>query len=172
VLLRALPAIAAEVPSVELDVVGAGPADHSLERLAATLGVQERVTFHGGLKGSILPFLHGAHVLVVPSRVMPDGMAEGSPVVTKEGQAAGVAVVATRSGGMMETLPPEHRADIVPSDDPEALARRVVALAGDPEGRRVRVREARAWVEREFDAAELGRRTLGLYERLIAAGTR
>jgi glycosyltransferase involved in cell wall biosynthesis len=39
---------------------------------------------------------------------MPDGEAEGSPVVTKEGLAVGVPIVATSSGGLPETIPPAY----------------------------------------------------------------
>jgi glycosyltransferase involved in cell wall biosynthesis len=107
-----------------------------------------------------------AHVLVMPSRAMPDGQAEGSPVVTKEAQAIGVALVATATGGIAETVPPEHRGDLVPGDDPPALAAAVARLLADPAGRRERARRAREWVEAEFGAAHLAGRTAALYRRL------
>jgi phosphatidyl-myo-inositol dimannoside synthase len=102
---------------------------------------------------------------------MPDGAAEGSPVVTKEAQAVGVPLVATDTGGIAETVPPEHRPDLVPGDDPPALADAVTRLLLDPEARVERARRAREWVEREFDATELARRTVRLYERLATASS-
>jgi glycosyltransferase involved in cell wall biosynthesis len=167
-LLTALPRIAREVPAVHLDVVGQGPSRADFERLAARLGVADRVTFHGPVL-SVIPYLERGHVLVAPSREMPSGAAEGSPVVTKEAQAVGISVVATDTGGMAETFPPEHRADLVPGDDPDALAERVIRLASDRDARRVRTEVARAWIEREFDAGVLARRTLALYEDLTAS---
>jgi glycosyltransferase involved in cell wall biosynthesis len=166
VLLTALPAVVREVPNVHLDVVGQGPSREDFERLTAKLGLADRVTFHGPVP-SVLPYLRAAHVLVAPSRAMPSGAAEGSPVVTKEAQAIGIPVVATDTGGMAETFPPEHRADLVPGDDPDALAAQIIALARDGPARRARARVARAWVEREFDAEVLAGRTLALYERLV-----
>ncbi len=97
---------------------------------------------------------------------MPDGQAEGSPVVTKEAQAVGVPVVATDTGGIAETVPPEHRDDLVPSDDPPALADAVSRLLAHADARRDRAQRARAWVEEQFDATALARRTVALYHRL------
>jgi glycosyltransferase involved in cell wall biosynthesis len=108
--------------------------------------------------------------VVVPSRETPDGRAEGSPVVTKEAQAVGVPVVATDTGGMAETIPPRYRAELVPGDDPDALASRIVALARDPDGRRERAQAGRAWVEQKFDARSLTRRMLEVYARLAGDG--
>jgi glycosyltransferase involved in cell wall biosynthesis len=165
VLLEALPAIPAR-----LDVIGGGPRRADLEALAKRLGVADRTTFHGPLprREDVLEGLRRATVLVMPSRAMPDGAAEGSPVVTKEAQAVGVPLVATDTGGIAETVPPEHRGDLVPGDDPAALARAVTRLLDDPAARDDRARRAREWVEAEFDSAALARRTVALYERLIA----
>lgn len=61
--------------------------------------------------------LREASVLVVPSRVLPNGRGEGTPVVAIEALAAGVPVVASAVGGLRE-LPVMH----VPPEDPRALA--------------------------------------------------
>ena len=167
-LLRALPAVLERHPGAMLEVLGGGPSAPELERLAGELGVAERVEFLGPLPGRepVVAALARAHVLVMPSRAMPDGQAEGSPVVSKEAQAAGVAVVATDTGGIAETIPPAHRADLSAGDDPAALAARVCALLDDPAARRRRAEEARRWVEEQFDQRRLAERTVAMYERL------
>ena len=105
-LLDALPAIDAE-----LDVIGGGPGRGELEARAQRLGVAERVRFHGPLprREDVLEAMQRASVQVMPSRALPDGQAEGSPVVTKEAQAVGIPLVATDTGGIAETVPPAHR---------------------------------------------------------------
>ena len=65
--------------------------------------------------------LRRASVVVVPSRVLANGRSEGMPVVALEALAAGVPVVASAVGGLVEL--PEIRT--VPSDDPIALARAI-----------------------------------------------
>jgi colanic acid/amylovoran biosynthesis glycosyltransferase len=173
VLLEAMPRILEAAPAARLEVIGGGPSGAELEALADRLGVAPHTTFRGALprREDVLEGLRRAHVCVMPSRAMPDGAAEGSPVVTKEAQAVGVPLVATDTGGIAETVPPEHRPDLVPGDDPPALADAVTRLLLDPEARVERARRAREWVEREFDATALARRTVRLYERLATASS-
>ena len=170
VLLEAMPRILESAPAACLEVIGGGALRGELERLAQQLGVSAQTSFRGALpaREDVLASLLAAHVLVMPSRAMPDGQAEGSPVVTKEAQAVGVALVATATGGIAETVPPEHRDDLVPSDDPVALADAVTRLLADAHARRERAQRARTWVEEQFDATVLARRTVALYQRLAA----
>jgi colanic acid/amylovoran biosynthesis glycosyltransferase len=158
----------ASVPDAELDVIGGGPSRGELETLAQRLGVAGRTTFHGALprREDVLDGMRRAHVAVFPSRAMPDGQAEGSPVVTKEAQAVGVPLVATDTGGVAETEPPEHPGDLVPGDDPTALAAAISRLLADPALRAARARRAREWIEQEFDSQQLARRTIAHYERV------
>jgi glycosyltransferase involved in cell wall biosynthesis len=157
-----------EIPDARLDVIGGGPSRADFETLAQRLGVADRTDFLGALprREDVLEGMRRAHVQVVPSRAMPDGQAEGSPVVTKEAQALGVPLVATDTGGIAETIPPEHRGDLVPGEDPQALAAAISRLLADPALRDARARHAREWVEREFDSERLARRTITLYERV------
>jgi len=164
VLLDALPSI----PGAPLDVIGGGPSLDELETQARRLGVADRTTFHGPLprREDVLESMSSASVLVMPSRALPDGQAEGSPVVTKEAQAVGIPLVATNTGGIAETIPPDHRDDLVPGDDPAALAAAVTRLLEDPAAALARARRARAWVEEQFDAERLAARTVALYEEI------
>jgi colanic acid/amylovoran biosynthesis glycosyltransferase len=166
VLLRAL----ARIPGAHLDVIGGGPSRDEFEALADELGVAARTTFHGAVpnREDVFDGLRRAQVFAMPSRAMPDGQAEGSPTVIKEAQAVGVPLVATDTGGISETVPPEHRGDLVPGDDPAAMAEAIGRLLADPAGRAARARRAREWVEQQFDAARLARRTVELYERIAA----
>ena len=161
VLLDALPSLGAE-----LDVIGGGPRREALEAQARRLRVP--ATFHGPLprREDVLEAMQRASVLVMPSRAMPDGQAEGSPVVTKEAQAVGIPLVATDTGGISSTIPPEHRGDLVPGNDPQALAAAVARLLADPAASVARSRHARVWVEEQFDAERLALRTRELYERV------
>jgi glycosyltransferase involved in cell wall biosynthesis len=75
-----------------LDVVGEGPERAALESLARTLGVSDRVVFHGHVS-SPQEFYAKAHLLVAPSRL------ENSPLVVVEAMAHGVPSLTIRSDG-------------------------------------------------------------------------
>ena len=89
------------LPDARLEIVGDGPERPHLERLAASYGVTERVTFHGRCRrDAVMAHLKRAELVVIPSVVAGDGDMDGTPVVFAEAVAAGVPVVASRIGGL------------------------------------------------------------------------
>jgi glycosyltransferase involved in cell wall biosynthesis len=81
--------------------------------------------------------LASAEVFVLPS------LSEGMPVALLEAMACGLAIVATRVGGVPELLGEGRDASLVGPGDPAALATALAALAAEPERRR-RLGEAAA----------------------------
>ena len=161
VLLRALP----QLPKpVTLDVVGDGPRRDALEGLAGELGLDGRVRFHGAQsRPRVIDVLSAGDVLVMSSRTMPTGEAEGSPVVTKEALAIGLPFVATDSGGTRETFPPDLADEVVPEDDPAALADRLGAVLADPGDWARRSTLGRRFAEERFSWRTLAERTAEVY---------
>jgi glycosyltransferase involved in cell wall biosynthesis len=72
--------------------------------------------------------LREASVVVIPSRVLPNGRSEGTPMIALEAFAAGVPVVASAVGGLA-SLPGITR---VRPDDPRALAAAIDRVLGSP----------------------------------------
>lgn len=88
-ILRALPMVAASIPTVALDVVGEGSHRPALELLAKSCGVAERVKFHGLLSArGVLEVLQGAHLFCFPTeaegfgKAVVEALACGLPVVS------------------------------------------------------------------------------------------
>lgn len=132
VLLRALPRIAAEVPDVRLVVAGdpLEPVD-SLERLAAELGVAERVDWRlGYVEDSAIPALmEQSTALVLPYRkiessgVLATALGHGRPAVVSD------------VGSLGETVREFDAGLVVPPEDPDALAAACVRLLVDEDAR-------------------------------------
>ncbi len=170
VLLRALPLVLSKFPSVRLTVVGGGASFGANVALARRLGVESQVTMLGARPvGAVKEVLTDADIFVMCSRTMPNGEAEGSPVATKEALAVGLPVVATANGGTGETLPPELRHELVPENDPSALANAICALIDARPSWLDRARAGREYVEAQFDWTVLASRTSRLYEDAIRA---
>jgi colanic acid/amylovoran biosynthesis glycosyltransferase len=173
VLLQALALAVREEPRLVLDVVGDGPSRNASEQLARSLGLERRVAFVGARpRAEVVAALQRAHLFAMPSMTLSSGQAEGLGNVQKEAMAVGVPVIATRNGGIPETIPPEHRGELVTPGDHEALARRIVALVRCPDAWPERTAIARRWVEQEFAWPRLARRLTAIYEEVSEAGAR
>lgn len=151
-LIRAFPLVLSHHPDAHLVIVGDGPLRGKLERLAAELGIQERVTFAGGRSHSELPgFYASCRVFVGPSVVTRSGDTEGLGLVFAEAMAAGRPVVATSVGGITDVVIHGRTGLLVEERSPEALAAAICRLLDSPvEAERMGV-VGRRWACRKFD---------------------
>jgi glycosyltransferase involved in cell wall biosynthesis len=118
----------ARAPGLRADILGDGPARPELERLAAALGVQDRVTFHGRVSAEdVHDGLRAASVVAVPSRWY-----ENMPITVLEAFAVGVPVVASGLGGLPELIDDGGDGILVPPDEPGVLAEALTSLTADP----------------------------------------
>jgi len=104
-----------------LYLVGGGPLRHSLETLAASLGLTDLIWFVGERSYEQLPdWYRAANLVVLPS------WSEGLPNVLREAVACNVPFVATRVGGIAEIARDECDR-LVPPGDPATLADAIAA---------------------------------------------
>ncbi|WP_156763651.1 glycosyltransferase, partial [Mycobacterium scrofulaceum] len=129
-LIRALP----RVPGAELVIVGgpaksdfaADPEARHLQRLAAQLGVADRVRLLGAVTRHEMPaLLRSADVVACTPWYEPFG------IVPLEAMACGVPVVATAVGGIRDTVVDDVTGRLVPPRDPVSLGDAIAALLGD-----------------------------------------
>ncbi|MEZ7004260.1 glycosyltransferase family 4 protein [Streptomyces sp. AD55] len=148
-LIRALPAILAAEPDTVLLIVGGGPYEKELRRLAHERGVAGSVRFTGAVPWSELPAHHGAgDVFAMPCRTRRGGLdVEGLGIVYLEASATGLPVVAGDSGGAPDAVLDGETGWVVAGGSAEQAAERIVALLGDAELRRRMGERGRAWVE-------------------------
>jgi glycosyltransferase involved in cell wall biosynthesis len=164
VLLRALAHARGEGALVRLAVVGDGALRPELERLAAELGVADRVWF-AGYRGDMLSVATAADIAVLSS----DN--EGTPVSLIEAAAAGTPAAATRVGGVPDVVTDETGL-LAAAGDFEGLGRAIAALAADSEGRAQMGARARDHVVTRFSIARLLSDMDSLYEELLRTGVR
>jgi len=115
------------IDGATLDIAGTGPEEGSLRALAESLA-PGRVRFHGLVdKNDVQRLMLAAAVVVVPSRWY-----ENQPMVVLEALARGVPVVGSALGGMPELIEPGATGDLVPANDPAALAAALRPYVADP----------------------------------------
>jgi colanic acid/amylovoran biosynthesis glycosyltransferase len=149
---------------LRLRFVGDGPDRAELERLAAALGLGERVEFLGQrTRAEVVALLGDADVLVAPSVPTAEGKREGLPVVLIEAMAAGVPVVASHLSGIPELVEDGVTGLTVTPGDSTALADAIGRLAADPALRSRLAEAGRARVAADFDLDTNARRLIGLF---------
>ena len=154
VLVRAMARVAAAAPHARLAMVGAGPLEEPLRRLAAELGVAERVLWLGERDARTV--VAGFDVFAISS------CKEGLPYVVLEAMSAALPVVATDTAGVESLVESGVNGAVVPCGDFEAFAAALVDLGNDPrkverQGRASLARVARFSIDAMVDG------TLALY---------
>ncbi len=163
VLLRAAAELRRRVENARIWLAGDGSHRARWERLAARLGVEDCVRFLG-FRTDAPDLMAAADLLCAPSR------SEGLGTVALEAHACELPVVASRSGGLPDSVIEGRTGWLVEPEDPRALARALEAALRDPEERRRRAREGRRLILEEFTEARLAERTLAFYQ-LLAGGS-
>ncbi|MFD5161456.1 glycosyltransferase family 4 protein [Streptomyces hawaiiensis] len=151
-LIRAMPRILAAEPDTVLLIVGGGPYEKDLRRLAHETGVTSAVRFTGAVPWSELPAHYGAgDVFAMPCRTRRGGLdVEGLGIVYLEASATGLPVVAGDSGGAPDAVLDGETGWVVRGGSPEDAADRITALLGDAELRRRMGERGREWVEEKW----------------------
>ncbi len=87
------------LPDANLIIAGDGPMHTQLRRQAQRAGVADRVRFSGGVsQHELVDYYNAADALILASE------REGMPNVILEALACGTPVIATRTGGIVESL--------------------------------------------------------------------
>ncbi|MET9356478.1 glycosyltransferase family 4 protein [Streptomyces sp. NPDC006617] len=151
-LIRAMPRILAAEPDTVLLIVGGGPYEKDLRRLAVETGVAASVHFTGAVPWSELPAHYGAgDVFAMPCRTRRGGLdVEGLGIVYLEASATGLPVVAGDSGGAPDAVLDGETGWVVRGEDPNESADRITTLLADPELRRRMGERGRTWVEEKW----------------------
>ncbi len=163
-LVNALPALRSEFPEILYAIAGSGEELEPLRELVTEKGLRNHVQFLTHLDDEELAECYQqCDLFVLPNRDL-GGDIEGFGMVLLEGQACGKPVIAGASGGTAETMSIPHTGLLVDVEDQEALVSVVTELLSDSTRSIAMGRQARLWVEKNFDWDVLSERALQLFE--------
>jgi glycosyltransferase involved in cell wall biosynthesis len=125
VLLRGFSFCRSRGHNFEVVMLGDGRYAEPMKALAKRLEVEDKTQFIPRLPfgKAIFDFLDSVDLFVMPSR------AEGLPRALVEAMARGCPCIGSNVGGIPELLAPD---DLVPPNDPEALAQKIIEVTSDP----------------------------------------
>lgn len=161
-LLEAFAVVARHRPEARLVLAGEGPERRRLERLAARLGLGDRVRFLGEVPHEQVPeVLGGLDVFALPSTY------EGFGVAALEAAAMELPVVASQVHGIPDVVADGETGLLVRPRDRQALAAALERLVSDPDLRRSLGQAGRAFVSEHYSWEENTAQMEALYREAL-----
>jgi glycosyltransferase involved in cell wall biosynthesis len=150
-------------PGVQLFVAGDDPDRNRYHRLAADLGLSNRIVF-GGFRRDISTALASADIFLFPSWY------EAFSLATIEAAACSLPVVATSINGTEDFIQPGVNGEFVESD-PNHIAKVLEPLVQDAGKRQEMGRNARKLVEENYTWDRVTEQTEDAYKEYLASKT-
>lgn len=145
--------------NAHLHVVGDGPIRDELHTQAHTLGVADRVTFHGWVK-DVRSLIQALDLVILTSTI------EGLPNALLEAMALEVPVAATPVGGISDLLD-EGNAGLLLDGHSETWAPALATLLSDEQQLARLAQHGRQRIEQHFSFAHRMQRVIEIYNSLI-----
>lgn len=146
--------------SAEFLIVGTGPEERNLRRLAKELEITDRVTFVPNLL-DLTASLTAMDIFCLPS------LRQGLGTLMLEAMALGRPVIASNVDGVDSVVQDNETGLLVPPSNSEALARRMIELLRDPFLARRLAAAAREKVRHDFSVERMTQQTVEVYRRAL-----
>ena len=124
-LLKAMPEVLSNIPSIRLYLIGEGELKANLSSLARDLGIEKSLVFLGE-RDNVPELLPIFDIFVLPS------VMEGLPLALLEAMGMGLPIIATAVGGIPEIITNTVNGLLVPSGDHVALSAAIIELIQNP----------------------------------------
>jgi len=145
--IRAVHLLKERYPGIKLFIAGEGPYRRALAGQVERLHLADHVALLGHVPHrAVIGLLKSTHIFVLPTRCRGERL----PNVVKEAMLCGAIPVTTASPGIEELISPGVDGIILESGVPDDIARAIVDLAEDEEGRRSMIGRARSKVLDRF----------------------
>ncbi|MEH2289969.1 glycosyltransferase family 4 protein [Nostoc sp.] len=151
-------------PKIQLDIAGEGWERPRLEKLASTLGLNKRITWHGWCDSDKLDKLYQQCFAVIFPSVWP----EPAGLVTLEAYSRCRPVIGSAVGGIPEHLQDGETGILVPSNNIQKLADAINELYRDYQKSRYMGEQGHTLLMKEFTMAAHVNNLRAIYAKTIA----
>ncbi|WP_347159303.1 glycosyltransferase [Pontibacter chitinilyticus] len=153
---------------ITYQIIGSGSLDLELKKLTEELSLTARVNFLGSKpQDEVLEAMLNSHVFLLSSVTTKEGASEAQGLVLLEAQSASLPVVASRSGGIPDSLIDGETGFLVPERDDEEIASAILKLYNSLSLRRNMGEKGKFFVKENFDQNKLGKRMLSYYKNIL-----
>ncbi|MCI5221811.1 MAG: glycosyltransferase family 4 protein [Candidatus Electrothrix sp. AR4] len=149
--LRAIVIVRKQFPEVRALIAGAGQDRTYFERLSISLKLDDCVKFSGWVTPEEIPAYYlAADIFVGPSRRAENGWVEAQGLTFLEAMTSGIPVIATRLGGVVDSVLHEETGLLVDERSPQQIADALHRLLSDKNLRQQISRNGRKMVDSQF----------------------
>ena len=160
ILIWAMKKVLEKIPQAQLLLIGEGKEETALRAHVKDLKLENHVHFYP-IVNKTAESLSLLDVFVMPSRQ------EGLGLSVMEAQASGLAVVASRVGGLPSLIEHEKTGLLVSPEDIEGLADAIIRVIQDKQLAYNLGSAARAFIQKKYSADRMVGKTLEVYETLV-----
>lgn len=167
-LIRAVHLMTDRCPDAGALILGEGQDRVYFERLTRELGLENRVRFAGWVEQETVPhYLAAGDVFVGPSRKARDGWTEAQGLTFLEAMSAETPVVATRIGGIIDSVIHEQTGLLVDERSPQQIAEAVIRLQNNQNLVKKIVSNGKDIVEKKFSRQAASNAFSQVFQQLL-----
>ena len=160
--LRACHRVIEEGHAIRIVIVGSGPEERNLRRLATSLSLDSQVTFIDG-RTALYSWMSAIDIFCLPS------LQQGFGVLLLEAMALARPVIASSVGGVLDLLEHESTGLVVPPSNTRELADALLTLLNSPETARGIAIAGQNHVEDKFTAERMASDIVAVYNEFSAS---
>ena len=156
-----------KIKKIHLIIAGGGELFEKLKKLTMQLHLNSKVTFFGRATDQELASLQEiSDIFVCPSIVDSRGMTEYLGLVIPEAMKAGLPVIATSVGGIVDTITNEVNGLLVEQKNPKAIAIAIEKLVLDEDLKKNMIKNSKETVN-EFSPSVIAKNYFNIFQSLI-----
>jgi len=160
-MLYAIPGLMAKIPNLYYAIVGDGDYRETLENLARSLGISDRVVFMSH-RTDIPKILAASNLFVYPT------LKDALPTALLEAMAAGVPIVASKIGGVPEIIENDVSGLLVPPASPSSFTEACLRLLCNPDLANRLTTAARDTINQRFDIRHQAASIFTFYNQILS----